>query len=569
MKEKKNTTYKKYYPLSKSPSAFKTNINKIKVNNTNKIRKKKYTSLIDLNSQMGEMNSYIEELYKKYKDTKKQRQIKEQNEQNLINRINYLTAEEKKMRMNIEKNMKKYKNKSKKSLSTTNLNYDTFSCNTMNNYKKNSTFSNSYIENDNNSVDLLNNSGSLVTNNICIIINRDNNKNNTKNNYDNIMDESAIITKKPIKIFRKKRVKCPSSLIYDMNLEKNIEKTEEIKISILEDEKDDISKNYNSNREIDEENKSPIRKLYKKMNLNKSVTHSNYYSPSKMRTYKKNNTKNLRSFIHKKIPLFTKVHKKQKTNSVKLNSSDKKYFERFTTNTSKRNILNKKIGTFKQLIDSKKNLLGLKTNLNCNLFKELSSNFSYDKQKENFDHIRNISLDNSCLKDKLLFKTNDSKDNTNKNLETGREETLKLNPTIFYSPDTSKDNSKKIQPISVRRVQNNKVKKINNIIPNRFKKNNNDVINNGKRNPNKKVIIQNFFINANNNKVGNNNKIMDNKLLINPSVNEVMNPNFVKDEISIIRRINLKLENMKKNNLLNKDNKNSNKIGNKKFSFAK
>ena len=62
---------------------------------------------------------------------------------------------------------------------------------------------------------------------------------------------------------------------------------------------------------------------------------------------------------------------------------------------------------------------------------------------------------------------------------------------------------------------------------------------------------------------------MDNKLLINPSVNEVMNPNFVKDEISIIRRINLKLENMKKNNLLNKDNKNSNKIGNKKFSFAK
>ena len=577
MKEKKVTFYKKNDRSSKSYSSLKINPNTIKANKSNiKIKHKRCPSIKDFSSQMGEMDTYIEELYKKYKDTKKQRQMKEENEKILINRINYLTVEEKKLRMDIEK-MQKYKNKNAKSLSTTNINYYTNNCNTMNNYKKSSSLNNSYIDNEiNNSVDLLNNSGSLVTNNICIIINRNNekndnnkdknNKNNndkTENNNNDITDDSAITAKRPIKIFRKRKVKCPCSLIYDTNYEKNNEKIENFKKEVLESEdikKDDIQKNYNSNKETEDENISPSTRLNKKIEFPKSVSHNNYNSPKKISLYKKNESKYLKSFIHKKIPLYTKVNKKQKTNSVKLNSSNKKYFDKFSTNTSKRSLYNKKIGTFKQLIDSKKNLLGLKTDSNLNIFKEFRTNFSNDKPKENLKHNRNISLDNSYLNYKFGFKTNENKSNTNKQFETAREGTLKLNPTIYYSPNTNRDNNKKNKVILVKRIHSNKKKKTNDkIIGNHCgEKNMNNNINNEMKDTNK-IIIQNFFINANNNKVGNNNKIMENKLLLNTSINDANNPNFIKEEISVIRRINLKIANMKKNYLLNRDSKNNNK----------
>ena len=64
--------FKKKNYLIKSSSAMKVLSPK---NNNSTTKKKKCPSLSEFNSQISQMNTYIDDLYKKYMNTKRQRQI--------------------------------------------------------------------------------------------------------------------------------------------------------------------------------------------------------------------------------------------------------------------------------------------------------------------------------------------------------------------------------------------------------------------------------------------------------------------------------------------------------------
>ena len=72
---------------------------------------------------------------------------------------------------------------------------------------------------------------------------------------------------------------------------------------------------------------------------------------------------------------------------------------------------------------------------------------------------------------------------------------------------------------------------------------------------NNSITSNKFYKKINKNETKN----FDNNLNNGTKINEVLNPQFVKEEISIIRRINLKIQNMKKNYLVNKDKENKGK----------
>ena len=537
--------FQKKNNLIKSSSAMKILSQK---DNYTTSKKKKCSSLSDFNSQISQMDSCIEDLYKKYINTKKQRQIKEQNEQNMINRINFLTSEEKKMRNELEKMKRQKSKKLNQNLSTSNIfgkpeNYLT--------EKNNIKLNNTYLENNNNNSDnITNNSGSVVTNNICIIINR--NQQKKKNNGNNKkITKNTTKQKQPIKICKKNKCISPAKIVENNLKNKN--------------------KNNQKNDFIDP-------------NKNKKNIY-NSMSQGILENKDKNCTNN--SFYRKKISLINKNQKKHTSCSLR----DKK--ENIENYISKQN----NYITFKEAIDNKKNLLGLNLNNNENdyLYKKLNSALSSGEFNSSRNHYPYDELNTS---DKNINNTTfRNRLNTSKRSDNSAKRALQLSPIANYiqfkngmyfpiKKMKSKINNNNIKSDSrdnniipcecvetsfneIKTVRNNTKRDLENQLDDYYKKintyysNDNEENENNYYNKNKiNYLINNNSITSNKfyKKINKNEtKNFDNNLNNGTKINEVLNPQFVKEEISIIRRINLKIQNMKKNYLVNKDKENKGK----------
>ena len=540
--------FKKKNYLIKSSSTMKVLPQK---NNNSTTKKKKCPSLSEFNSQISQMNTYIEDLYKKYISTKRQRQMKEQNEQNMVNRINFLTSEEKKMRNELERHIKKQKSKkTNHNLSATNI----FGKSENNPIKKdNVKLNNTYIENNsnksNNSDNITNNSGSIVTNNICIIINRNQQKKKNNGNKQKIT-ENISKPKKPIKVYKKNKCKPPKKIA-----ENNV-------------------KNKNSNDWIND---------YIDPAKNKKKLYSSN-SQEILENRDKFGTNN--SFYHRKILSFNKNQKKHTSCSLRDNNEN---IENYLTKKNS-NI------TFKEAIDNKKNLLGINLNNNENeyIYRKLKSVLSSGKFNTGRNHYPYNEFDNS---EKIINNTTlHSRLNTSKNLDNSQKRALHLSPIANYAQyknsiyfpikkliskiNSNKNDSGNCPIIPCECVEtsfnelktggNNTKRDLENQLDNNNYKNinnyySNDIDENGNNYNNENSI--NYFINnntINSNKFykkinKNKTKNFHNNLNNGAKINEVLNPKFVKEEISLIRRINLKIQNMKKNYLMDKDKENKNK----------
>jgi len=539
--------------------------------NPKSIKRPRKISISSMDDQISKLDSYIGELYKIYSEAKKTRLREEKSEQYMLNRINYLTLEEKKLReelMNNSKlNLKKFyktkyntcintpRVKSKRTKSMENLliknskddlsyisNNDTYDLN----FKKEKSYikykekekeksnkhkhSNSLIlepkttrEKDNIKNIVYNQPNDKskkqhVTNNICIIINKNDEK-STKSKYHKKLNLS--INKSSI--INKKVNKCSSinTNINGYNYKKNMKKIEKLNRSICTSPlnvKTFIKKLNKQKKELKTSNKN----IKLKNNINEKS--SNEFEEKKKEKSKK--------YL---FNIFNIGNNNGDTNTNTYNSKlDFSQDNKSKTNSKNNNdLLSQCSDNSNQKINNYEN----KTNI-INSYIFYISKHNSKKMGEN--SVNNSSLKN-CIEKKreLMGLTLNNKEN--------KIITKKIKEDIINKIGKEKNNDNKIDKIN----SNNKNFTFKNgkskIYTNKNDKGG-EILNEIKSNNN---VVKRLFVKCKNNK---NNEFI-NKSNYQKEKNIIVNESLIKSQIMTIRRINLKIENLKKNNFLERKKK--------------
>ena len=366
----------------------------MKSNNLNKANTRKYkqNKLSRIKEKITLLDSNISELYKIYALTKKERVDKEKNEKIIINRINYLTDEEKKLRLKCEIQMKKIKllskNLSKSKILENQDYFDKFS----------------------------------LEPNFDIIENTNHNRSYILESKNNLINTEKI-----------KEIKNFSS---NNNLKKNHNKSEEknlnsIKFNLndeLEDKSNIAEGNNNSDEKkekdlfinkIDIKEKSVYPDLYKnrKNKLNKSVI---FDKPKMLSIGDINNLKKEKGKISQES-LIIKNHKPKKyaRNLNKQRNIDRNFFQNKTIGSNLNKSIEeiKKINLKNQLIDPNKNDEKIDSNIRkIKILKKKIFNDNNDNNNHNnLEQTNNnkITYDFIINDDNIYY--NNKKDNKNNN----------------------------------------------------------------------------------------------------------------------------------------------------------
>ena len=529
-------------------------------------------SISSMDDQISKLDSYIGELYKIYSEAKKTRLREEKSERDLLNRINYLTLEEKKLRgelMNNSKlNMKKFyktkyytcintpRVKSKRTKSMENLfiknskddlsyisNNDLYDLNIK---KEKSIIKNKEKTNKHKHSNSLilepkttrqkdsiknivynqhNDTGKkkYVTNNICIIINKNEEK-GKKNKYHknlNLSINKGTLTNQKLN-------KCSSidANINGYNYKKNMKNGEKLNKSTFTsplNEKTFINKitkkkkelktsnnnlkmknniNEKNSKEFQEKKKDKSKKyLFNIFNIgnNNGDTNTNTYNSKldfsqdiKSKTNSKNNNDLLSQWSD---------YSNQKINNYenKTNNMNSYIFYISKQNSKKMGENSVNNSSLKNCIDKKREMMGLALN-----------------KKEN-------KIITKKIKEDIINKTEREKNNENYN-------------STDYKKDKINSNNKNFK------FKNGKYKIYNN------NDKNGEILNEIKSNNN---VVRRLFVK---NKKNKNNEFI-NKSNYQKEKNIIVNESLIKSQIMTIRRINLQIENLKKNNFIERRKK--------------
>ena len=527
-------------------------------------------SISSMDDQISKLDSYIGELYKIYSEAKKTRLREEKSERDLLNRINYLTLEEKKLRGELMNNSKlnfkklyrtKYNTcintprvKSKKTKSMENL-FIKISKDDLSNISNNDLYDlnikkeKSYI----NSKEKMNkhkHSNSLilepkttrkkdsiktivynqpndkrkkqhVTNNICIIINKNKEKVKKSKYHKNLnlsIKKSTIINKKINKF------SSIDTNINGYNYKKNMKNGEKLNKSTFTsplNEKSFISKINKQKKELKTSNKN----LKLKNNINEK--NSKEFQEKKKEKSKKylfnifnignsNGDTNTNTYSSK---LDFSQDIKSKTNSK--NNND--LLSQCSDNS------NQKINNYEN-----------KTN-NMNSYIFYISKHNSKKMGEN--SLNNSSLKN-CIEKKREMMGLALNNKENKII------TKKIKDDIINKCEKEKNNDNNTDYKKDKINSNNKNCKFKN---GKYKVYNNDdkdgeILNENKSNNN---VVRRLFVKNKNNK---SNEFI-NKSNYQKEKNIIVNESLIKSQIMTIRRINLQIENLKKNNFIERRKK--------------
>ena len=527
-------------------------------------------SISSMDDQISKLDSYIGELYKIYSEAKKTRLREEKSERDLLNRINYLTLEEKKLRGELMNNSKlnfkklyrtKYNTcintprvKSKKTKSMENLfikNSKDDLSNISNNdlYDLNIKKEKSYIKNKE-KMNKHKHSNSLilepkttrkkdsiktivynqpndkrkkqhVTNNICIIINKNKEKVKKSKYHKNLnlsIKKSTLINKKINKF------SSIDTNINGYNYKKNMKNGEKLNKSTFTsplNEKSFISKINKQKKELKTSNKN----LKLKNNINEK--NSKEFQEKKKEKSKKylfnifnignsNGDTNTNTYSSK---LDFSQDIKSKTNSK--NNND--LLSQCSDNS------NQKINNYEN-----------KTN-NMNSYIFYISKHNSKKMGEN--SLNNSSLKN-CIEKKREMMGLALNNKENKII------TKKIKDDIINKCEKEKNNDNNTDYKKDKINSNNKNCKFKN---GKYKVYNNDdkdgeILNENKSNNN---VVRRLFVKNKNNK---SNEFI-NKSNYQKEKNIIVNESLIKSQIMTIRRINLQIENLKKNNFIERRKK--------------
>ena len=527
-------------------------------------------SISSMDDQISKLDSYIGELYKIYSEAKKTRLREEKSERDLLNRINYLTLEEKKLRGELMNNSKlnfkklyrtKYNTcintprvKSKKTKSMENL-FIKISKDDLSNISNNDLYDlnikkeKSYIKNKE-KMNKHKHSNSLilepkttrkkdsiktivynqpndkrkkqhVTNNICIIINKNKEKVKKSKYHKNLnlsIKKSTIINKKINKF------SSIDTNINGYNYKKNMKNGEKLNKSTFTsplNEKSFISKinkqkkelktsnknlklknniNEKNSKEFQEKKKEKSKKyLFNIFNIGNSNgdTNTNTYSSKldfsqdiKSKTNSKNNNDLLSQCSDNSNQKINNYE--NKTNNM---NSYIFYISKHNSKKMGENSLNN--SSLKNCIEKKREMMGLALN-----------------NKEN-------KIITKKIKDDIINKCEKEKNNDN---------------NTDYKKDKINSNNK-----------NCKFKNGKNKIYNNDDKDG-EILNENKSNNN---VVRRLFVKNKNNK---SNEFI-NKSNYQKEKNIIVNESLIKSQIMTIRRINLQIENLKKNNFIERRKK--------------
>ena len=527
-------------------------------------------SISSMDDQISKLDSYIGELYKIYSEAKKTRLREEKSERDLLNRINYLTLEEKKLRGELMNNSKlnfkklyrtKYNTcintprvKSKKTKSMENL-FIKISKDDLSNISNNDLYDlnikkeKSYIKNKE-KMNKHKHSNSLilepkttrkkdsiktivynqpndkrkkqhVTNNICIIINKNKEKVKKSKYHKNLnlsIKKSTIINKKINKF------SSIDTNINGYNYKKNMKNVEKLNKSTFTsplNEKSFISKINKQKKELKTSNKN----LKLKNNINEK--NSKEFQEKKKEKSKKylfnifnignsNGDTNTNTYSSK---LDFSQDIKSKTNSK--NNND--LLSQCSDNS------NQKINNYEN-----------KTN-NMNSYIFYISKHNSKKMGEN--SLNNSSLKN-CIEKKREMMGLALNNKENKII------TKKIKDDIINKCEKEKNNDNNTDYKKDKINSNNKNCKFKN---GKYKVYNNDdkdgeILNENKSNNN---VVRRLFVKNKNNK---SNEFI-NKSNYQKEKNIIVNESLIKSQIMTIRRINLQIENLKKNNFIERRKK--------------
>lgn len=527
-------------------------------------------SISSMDDQISKLDSYIGELYKIYSEAKKTRLREEKSERDLLNRINYLTLEEKKLRGELMNNSKlnfkklyrtKYNTcintprvKSKKTKSMENL-FIKISKDDLSNISNNDLYDlnikkeKSYIKNKE-KMNKHKHSNSLilepkttrkkdsiktivynqpndkrkkqhVTNNICIIINKNKEKVKKSKYHKNLnlsIKKSTIINKKINKF------SSIDTNINGYNYKKNMKNGEKLNKSTFTsplNEKSFISKINKQKKELKTSNKN----LKLKNNINEK--NSKEFQEKKKEKSKKylfnifnignsNGDTNTNTYSSK---LDFSQDIKSKTNSK--NNND--LLSQCSDNS------NQKINNYEN-----------KTN-NMNSYIFYISKHNSKKMGEN--SLNNSSLKN-CIEKKREMMGLALNNKENKII------TKKIKDDIINKCEKEKNNDNNTDYKKDKINSNNKNCKFKN---GKYKVYNNDdkdgeILNENKSNNN---VVRRLFVKNKNNK---SNEFI-NKSNYQKEKNIIVNESLIKSQIMTIRRINLQIENLKKNNFIERRKK--------------
>lgn len=536
--------------------------------NPKSIKRPRKISISSMDDQISKLDSYIGELYKIYSEAKKTRLREEKSEQYMLNRINYLTLEEKKLReelMNNSKlNLKKFyktkyntcintpRVKSKRTKSMENLliknskddlsyisNNDIYDLNIKKEksyikYKEKEKLnkhkhSNSLIlepkttrvkDNIKNIVYNQSNDKSKkqhVTNNICIIINKNEEK-RTKNKYQKNLDLS--INKSSI--INKKVNKCSSinTNINGYNYKKNMKKIEKLNRSIC-----------TSPLNV----KTFIKKLNKQKKelktSNKNIKLKNNINEKSSKEFEEKKKEKSKKYL---FNIFNIGNNNGDTNTNTYNSKlDFSQDNKSKTNSKNNNdLLSQCSDNSNQKINNYEN----KTNI-INSYIFYISKHNSKKMGEN--SINNSSLKN-CIEKKREMMGLALNNKENKII------TKKIKEDIINKIGKEQNNDNKKDKVN----SNNKNFTFKNGKSKIYNKNDKDgeILNEIKSNNN---VVKRLFVKCKNNK---SNEFI-NKSNYQKEKNIIVNESLIKSQIMTIRRINLKIENLKKNNFLERKKK--------------
>ena len=550
--------------------------------NSKSNRRSRKASISSIEDQISELDSCIEELYKIYTERKKIRLNKEKISQNMINRINYLTLEEKKIRLMLENQLKNKKNTNDK----WKTNYNTIKNTPKMNNKRTKSFEylkNNIINNKLRNISEMKKDKSLNKND------KHSNKSSTQKNnekYSSVLLDSNTFNKtdkskenpiyniKTQKNKNKQNITNNIYIIINKNEDKmnmtNKPKYTHKNIKTIKDKKvnnksNRNNKNYNSELtknpslfdekdcvRIINEQKSQVKYLEKKLELKKDIM-------NKKDLNERNNEKSKKSFfeifnIYNNNKKFTNTNIDNSKNlKVKtMNNIDLVSPNENRTYNNNNNLINKNKNKYKKnnssykcSIERKKDLMGLKLNnkerlaVIIKIKEDLMSNRFLTFENEKITDDNNTDNDNDIdyqgdinkatdnLKDKIKSQNNKNRNimfNTSVNDNHIKIERKVNSPLYNEKPNTHKNNKKKFINSQIN-INHKMIKKL-------FKQN--------KRNENKNSNV----CNINNYRKG-----------------KILNNNAVKNEINTIRRINLQIENLKKNNFFERKKNNNDSHG--------
>ena len=575
-------------------------LNKIDISNSNSKSKIRKTSISSMDEQISKLDSDISELYKIYQETKKTRIRKEQNEKNLINRINYLTSEEKRLRSqmmsksklkrqyyqttyNTYKNSPRIRNKRINSVdnyTTINTKGDSFNLNDSKKYKTIVNVNNDDVKNfnknkfygslvlDSKSIDNKKcnmrdimcsskgkNNKQNITNNICIIINKNDDKINEKNR--NLF--RFINTKKSKR--KKNRYRSMDSKINNNNAFSN-----EGNISNFIFKQKDFNRKLSNLKKSLNQRKKELSKI--KIENGKENSKKYLFNISNISNISNDNQPIINSIQNQKLEAIPKKTNKEnynrnfKQDKTNKDNTLKRKNKRDDENNSLNNILEKSPIEQKKeerpLFKNGENVNNKKDNQNSMEGNSLDIKPIGESNKENNNEVSQIdkikminNYINSC-KDSEIKKIN-------------KEKKIKLVDNSENNNDNNFSNDEMDKEIpKIKNYRNNgyyfNYKINNNIIKEQIIQNPSFHKNKINKNRNRNSSIDNQ-INANHNMIKrlfrqnkkNNSIKFINASFNNKEKNNLVNDEIIKNEISTIRRINLHIENLKKNNFFERN----------------